>query len=223
MWCKGSKSPSNKAFRKRKLLPYKNHRIKSFHKNHKTAISYNKNRKTGGIFAFKFTNQKTMRRKDKEITDIDEKLNIIAQNTICRLALFGNDYPYIVPLNYGFSYHNGTLTLYFHGATEGKKMELIKKNNRACFEIDCDTQLITGEKTCSYGYEFKSIIGFGKISIAETSDEKITGLNYLMKQQTGNDTKYDFTEHELKKVCVFTMTVEDFSGKQKKSIFTALS
>jgi len=156
-----------------------------------------------------------MRRKDKEITSIDEKLEIIAKCKICRLGLSENNYPYIVPLNYGFSYDNGKLILYFHGAIEGKKIDIIKKNNNACFEIDCDTRLIEGDNPCDYGYEFKSIIGFGRIIFCDTRDEKIGGLNYLMKQQTGNDIKYDFNENELNNVVVFKMLVDEFTGKQK--------
>jgi nitroimidazol reductase NimA-like FMN-containing flavoprotein (pyridoxamine 5'-phosphate oxidase superfamily) len=156
-----------------------------------------------------------MRRKDKEITDIDEKLEVIAKCKVCRLGLSENNYPYIVPLNYGFSCDDGKLTLYFHGALEGKKIDTIKKNDNACFEIDCDTKLVEGENPCDYGYEFKSIIGFGKIVFLDTKDEKINGLNYLMKQQTGRDIQYDFTENELNNVIVFKMTVKEFTGKQK--------
>jgi len=156
-----------------------------------------------------------MRRKDKEITDVNEKLEIIAKCKVCRIGLSENNYPYIVPLNYGYSYDDGKLTLYFHCAKEGKKIDIIKKNNNACFEIDCDTKLIEGEKPCDYGYEFKSIIGFGKIFILDTKDEKINGLNYLMKQQTGKDIKYDFYENELNNVIVLKMPVDEFTGKQK--------
>jgi len=156
-----------------------------------------------------------MRRKDKEIIDINEKLEIIAKCKVCRLGLSENNYPYIVPLNYGFSYDDGKLTLYFHSATEGKKIDIIKKNNNACFEIDCDTKLIEGENPCNYGYDYKSIIGFGKIGILDTKAEKIDGLNYLMKQQTGKETKYEFNEDELNSVLVFKMPVEEFTGKQK--------
>jgi nitroimidazol reductase NimA-like FMN-containing flavoprotein (pyridoxamine 5'-phosphate oxidase superfamily) len=156
-----------------------------------------------------------MRRKDKEIVDIDEKLEIIAKCKVCRLGLSENNYPYIVPLNYGFSYDDGRLTLYFHCALEGKKVDIIRKNNDACFEIDCDTQLIDGEIPCRYGYEFKSVIGFGKVVFLDTVDENIAGLNYLMKQQTGNDVKYEFNEDELSRVLVFKMSVDEFKGKQK--------
>jgi len=156
-----------------------------------------------------------MRRKDKEIINIDEKLEIIAKCKVCRIGLSENNYPYIVPLNYGFSYDDGKLNLYFHCATEGKKIDIIKKNNNACFEIDCDTKLIEGEKPCDYGYEFKSIIGSGKIIFLDTKDEKMNGLNYLMKQQTGKDIKYDFNEKELNNVIVFKMSVNEFTGKRK--------
>ena len=107
------------------------------------------------------------------------------------------------------------ITLYFHSAKEGKKIDMIKNNSNACFGIDCDTKLVEGEKPCDYGYEFKSIIGFGKIVFLDTIDEKITGLNYLMKQQTGKDIKFDFEENKLRNVVVFKMLVDEFSGKEK--------
>jgi uncharacterized protein len=88
--------------------------------------------------------EKKMRRKDREITGIDEKLDIISKSKVCRIGLSENNCPYIVPLNYGFSFDDGKLSLYFHCAAEGKKTDIIKKNNNACFEIDCDTKLIEG-------------------------------------------------------------------------------
>ncbi len=42
-----------------------------------------------------------MRRKDREITDFDEIMNIINKCDTCRLALFDKEFPYIVPLNFG--------------------------------------------------------------------------------------------------------------------------
>jgi nitroimidazol reductase NimA-like FMN-containing flavoprotein (pyridoxamine 5'-phosphate oxidase superfamily) len=156
-----------------------------------------------------------MRRKERKITDIDEKLKIIEKCKVCRLGLSENNYPYIIPLNYGFSYEDEKLTLYFHGAADGKKMDIIKKNNNACFEIDCDTKLIEGELPCNYSYEYKSIIGFGKIIILETKDKKIDALNYLMKHQTGKNIKYDFNENKINSIAAFKMVVEEFTGKQK--------
>jgi nitroimidazol reductase NimA-like FMN-containing flavoprotein (pyridoxamine 5'-phosphate oxidase superfamily) len=162
-----------------------------------------------------------MRRKDKEITSVDKKIEIIEKNKICRVALSRNNFPYIVPLNYGYSFEDNKLTLYFHSAIEGKKMNIIKENNNACFEIDCDCRLIEGETPCSHGYEFKSIIGFGKIIIMETPEEKTNGLNILMRHQTGKETQYNFTGDALGKVIVYKMEVEGFTGKQKSNYSAA--
>ena len=156
-----------------------------------------------------------MRRKEKEIQSVDDKLRIIEKCKFCRLGLCENNQPYNVPLNYGYSYEGNKLTLYFHSAKDGKKIDILKNNNNACFEIDCDTKLVEAEKACDYGYEFKSILGFGKIIFLETDEEKSRGLNHLMKQQTGRDIKYDFGENELKSVLVYKMEVEEFSGKEK--------
>ena len=156
-----------------------------------------------------------MRRNDREITDIKEKLDILQKCKVCRLGLSENDRPYIVPLNYGYNFENNKLTLFFHSALEGKKIDILQKNNLACFEVDSDTQLIEGENPCNYSYAFKSIIGFGKISFLEDPKEKTEALNFIMKHQTDKDTVYNFPPEMLNKVAVYKMTVDEFTGKQK--------
>jgi len=156
-----------------------------------------------------------MRRQDREITDNGEKINIIKKCKVCRVGLSDNNVPYIVPLNYGYTFENETLLLFFHSALEGKKLDILKNNNTACFEVDCDTALVEGEAACNYGYAFKSVIGFGKISILENHDEKIFGLNIIMKHQTDKETVFEFTQEQVQRVCVYTMVVESFTGKQR--------
>ena len=156
-----------------------------------------------------------MRRKDKEIIDDNDKINIIKKCKICRIGLSENNKPYIVPLNYGFIFDNNKLTLFFHSAKEGKKMDIIKNNNNACFEVDCDNQLIEAEKACRYNYAYKSIIGFGKIILLEDINEKIDALNKILKHQTDEETDYDFPDEELKNVTIYKMVVEEFTGKQR--------
>ena len=50
-----------------------------------------------------------MRRKDREITDFDEMMKIIAKCDTCRLALFDDELPYFIPLNFGTDIENGQL------------------------------------------------------------------------------------------------------------------
>lgn len=53
-----------------------------------------------------------MRRRDREVTDIDEILRIVDKAKILHLGLFDTDYPYIVPLHYGYEYRDGNLIFY---------------------------------------------------------------------------------------------------------------
>ena len=94
-----------------------------------------------------------MRRKDREITDFDEMMEIVKKCDTCRLALNDGEYPYIVPLNFGHEVKDGKLTLYFHCANEGKKLDLIRKNNKVTFEMDCDHNFILYEErmSCTMG------------------------------------------------------------------------
>ena len=156
-----------------------------------------------------------MRRKDKEITDLNEKIDILKRCKVCRIGLSENDMPYIVPLNYGYSFENETLTLFFHSAEEGKKTNIMKNNSNACFEIDDGHRLIEAEKICGYGYAYKSIIGFGKIVLIEDIHESTDALNKIIKHQTGKEINHDFTTEELKKIIIYKMVVDEFTGKRK--------
>ena len=87
-----------------------------------------------------------MRRKDREITDFHEIIEIIKKCDVCRIALNDEEFPYIVPLNFGLDVEGEQVYFYFHAAMEGKKLELIEKDNRATFEMDCDHKFIRSEE-----------------------------------------------------------------------------
>ena len=104
-----------------------------------------------------------MRRKDREITDREEILAIIRKCDVCRIALNDGDYPYIVPLNFGLDVQGDQVFFYFHAATEGKKLDLIAKDHRATFEMDCDHNFILYEERMSCTMGYASVIGHGTI------------------------------------------------------------
>jgi len=157
-----------------------------------------------------------MRRKDKEITEINAKIDVIQKCKVCRIGLSENNLPYIVPMNFGYAFENNTLTLFFHSAKEGRKMDIIKNNNNACFEVDCDAQLIEAEGACAHSYAYKSIIGFGKILLLDELNEKIEALNKIMKHQTGKEEVFTFADEKVRSIAVYKMIVEEFTGKQKE-------
>jgi nitroimidazol reductase NimA-like FMN-containing flavoprotein (pyridoxamine 5'-phosphate oxidase superfamily) len=155
-----------------------------------------------------------MRRKDREIESVEEKLAIISKCKVCRLAMTDGNTPYVIPLNFGYEYTDEILTLYFHGAGEGMKIDILKKNPSVCFEMDCEHQLIEADTPSAYSYAYASVIGFGSVMFIEEPREKSAALNVLMKHQMGKGD-FVFTERELARVCVYKVRAESFTGKRR--------
>jgi len=156
-----------------------------------------------------------MRRTDREIKNELEIIEIIEKCDVCRLAFSENNVPYIVPMNYGYEYENGKLTLYFHGAKEGKKHDIMKKNPTACFEMDCSHKLIEADEPGEYTMEYESVIGNGNVHLCIEKSEKINALNHLMKKYA-KDREFTFSDQVLESVTVFKLEVSEFTGKRLK-------
>lgn len=155
-----------------------------------------------------------MRRSDREVTQRNELISIINQCKVCRIAMQDADGLYIVPLNFGYIYETDKLTLYFHCAKEGRKLDAIAQNPSVCIEMDCEHQLVEAETACEHGYAFKSIIGNGIASVIDDIEIKKKALIQIMKHQTGK--QFTFTDEMTDIVTVFQVEVESFTGKCKK-------
>ena len=155
-----------------------------------------------------------MRRKDREITDSLVIEDFIAKEQIIRIAFYDNGDIYIVPVNYGFINDNGKYIFYFHGAKAGRKYELTKSSPKVGFEVDGNYELIEADKACSFSAKFQSVIGTGVLSIVEDKDEKIQGLNTIMKQTTLK-SGWSYNDSMLNGVAVFKLDVEKMSCKAK--------
>lgn len=158
-----------------------------------------------------------MRRKDREITDFDEMINIMKKCDACRIALNDEEtgFPYIVPLNFGMEVKDGQVFLYFHGAMKGKKLDLIQKDNCATFEMDCEHNFILYEERMSCTMGFASVIGHGTIEIVSDED-KYEALKILMRQYHAEDFKFD--TRMMSVTTVLKMTVTDMIGKRRNNI-----
>jgi uncharacterized protein len=156
-----------------------------------------------------------MRRKDREVTSIDEIRQILDKTKVLHLGLYDGEYPYIVPMHYGYVYQDDTLIFYMHGAKEGHKIDLINRNPKVCVELECDTELDPGgEIPCNYGAYFASVIGKGTAEVVTDEQEKICGLQQLMRNQTGREFAVDGTM--AASVTVIKVTVAEFTAKARK-------
>ncbi len=105
-----------------------------------------------------------MRRNEREITDILLMEEIIAKADVCRVAFANEDVPYIVTMNFGYQGGENP-RFWFHGAGQGRKIDMIRKNDYVCFELDTDHEIYTGPRGCDWGMSYKSVVGYGNISI----------------------------------------------------------
>ena len=150
-----------------------------------------------------------MRRVEKEIKENQEIAAIMQEADICRIALVDGDSPYIVPVN--FAAHENHL--YFHSAMEGKKIYVLRENNKVCFEMDVSTKIIKGKEPCFWGMKYLSVIGFGQAFFIEKSNEKKKALDLLMEKYAGRGI-FSYHEEALRKVFVIDIRIEKISGKK---------
>ena len=156
-----------------------------------------------------------MRRKDREIKEISEVLDIVERAKVLRMGLFDGEYPYIVPLHYGYEYKDGVLIFYAHGAKEGHKIDLIYANPNTCIELEANMEIASGEDIpCKYGAYYASVIGRGTVKLVKDVQEKIRGLNLLMKNQIGRE--FSITPQMAQDVQVMKITINNFSAKSRK-------
>lgn len=153
-----------------------------------------------------------MRRSDREITDFAEIVSVIEKCDVCRLALNNGDYPYIIPLNFGMTVENGVITLWFHSAAEGTKLELIQKDNRASFEMDCEHQLVTDTEQGNCTMNYKSVVGKGTVEFVP-EEEKINALKILMTHYRKEE--FPFNTKVVPHTAVYKLTVTEITGKNR--------
>ena len=155
-----------------------------------------------------------MRRADREIREASEILKIVDGCQVCRLGLADEDSVYIVPLSFGYSWRNGKLTLYFHGAREGRKMELIRRNGKASFERDLCGRRVEGENACQYSVCYQSVMGEGRIEIVKEPAQKELCLRHIMAHYTDR-TDLEFSPRTVERTCVLRLETDWLSAKAR--------
>lgn len=144
----------------------------------------------------------------------DEKIirEVLEACKIIHIGIQDGDGVYVVPTNYGYTYADGKLTFFTHGAKSGRKWDLIQKNPHVGFEIDTGFQLVDGgEVPCNFSNAYGSIIGSGRMSVVEDNEEKCRIMTNLMKVQADRD--FSFTPAMVEPLGVAKIEVEEFKCK----------
>jgi uncharacterized protein len=149
-----------------------------------------------------------MRRQDREITDRTEIDAIIRAAKVMHLALADNNIPFLVPV---FFSYDGT-ALFFHSASAGTKIDIMKRNNNVCFEISIDHGIIASDKACDFEAQHRTVIGFGKAVFVTDEAEKLKALKGIVAQFS--DKKFEYPQRNLDCTAVIRIDVESIKGKK---------
>ena len=101
----------------------------------------------------------------------DEMERLLGKCSHGRLGLALQNEPYTVPVSYG--YDQGRV--YFHSAKQGKKVALMKRNSRVCFEVD------------EYQKGWASVICYGTATLRDDIEAKKEFFQVLMGQRPSDE------------------------------------
>ena len=149
-----------------------------------------------------------MRRQDKAIEDKHALEVILKHAMVCRIAMCDGQMPYVVPMCFGYADDR----LYLHCVPEGKKIDILRRNPRVCFEVDIDQELVRGTQPCNWSFKYRSVVGFGSAVFVEDLNEKKRALDVLMEHFGGEASSYP--DDVLGRVTIIRVDIESLTGKQ---------
>ncbi|MDQ1279374.1 MAG: uncharacterized protein QG670_636 [Thermoproteota archaeon] len=156
-----------------------------------------------------------IRRKDKEITDVDEIKNILKKTQYVTLAMCLNNEPYLVTLSHGYDQDRNCL--YFHCAIEGKKIDILKANNLVWGQALLDKGYIQG--ACDHLYTTAQFRG--RVAFIEDLVEKEYALKVMIKSLDKNPQEIiekQLQSSSIEKVRIGRIDIDCISGKKADKV-----
>jgi len=162
---------------------------------------------------------KGIRRKEKAITDIKLMKKILQISEHITIAMCKENEPYLVTLSHG--YDSEQHCLFFHCAKEGKKIEVLEKNNIVWGQALIDKGYIQG--SCDHLY---ATVQFrGKVVFLTDFEEKKHALTNMIKKLDNNPKEImekQLTEKSINRIKVGRIDIEFMSGKEAKDVVISL-
>lgn len=156
-----------------------------------------------------------MRRKERQVLDERAIGQILQDSAYCHLALSAEEKPYTVPLNFGYIWDDGMLTLYFHCAHEGEKLDILRANARAAVSMVAEAEVYSkdAELACKYSSSFRSLAASGRVEVIKDAEEKIRGLELLMAHYAP-EKRFEIGKREAGQTTVLRFVAEGVTAKE---------
>ena len=151
--------------------------------------------------------KKEMRRKEKSMSQ-EECIQVLDTAEYGVLSTISTDNtPYGTPINFVYRDKN----IYFNCATEGHKIENIKYNSNACFNV-VDSVVLMPEK---FNTQYRSVTIFGTIGIVDDDDEKMTAITAIAEKLSPAFPKEAdaYIKSAFDDIHILKLSVEHMTGK----------
>ena len=145
----------------------------------------------------------------KDIIEIDELVDIIKKCKICHVGMVDGDTPYVLGMNFGYA----DQAIWLHCVKEGKKIDILKHNNKVCVEFDTDHKLFARHDhvACSWRLAYRSVIVHGHALFIDDYDEKVKGLNIFMKNYSDQD--FEYSKPAVDNIQIIKIPIESITGR----------
>jgi nitroimidazol reductase NimA-like FMN-containing flavoprotein (pyridoxamine 5'-phosphate oxidase superfamily) len=151
-----------------------------------------------------------MRRADKQITDPDELHRILDEALVLHLGMVDDGRPYVVPLNFAREGNE----LWLHCASEGRKLECLRRQPSVCIEVERLIQITSGPTACGkWTSHFESVIGFGTATVLSDDEHKLHAMQTIMGKYSGKQD-WEFSPETLAKIVIVRVSLESLTGKR---------
>ncbi len=138
-----------------------------------------------------------------------QAVQILREENIGRLAMCAGDYPYVIPLCYVYVRQ----CIYFHCGPAGKKLEMIRENNRVCFQVDRISKILPSDYPCKYSIDSRSVIAFGRVTEVEDDAEKLEALEALTGAFVRESPVNPISPDQAASVIVLKMNIDGMTVK----------
>ncbi len=160
-----------------------------------------------------------MRRKEKEITDRALMIRILDEAKYVTVGMTDVDGPYLVSLTH--VYDEKRNALYFHCAREGRKVDILRRDNRVWGQALIDKGYVDGK--CDHLFlttQFK-----GTVSFVDDLSEKRHALEAMIRKNDPDPEVViaeQLTKGSLARVNMGRIDIQLMTGKRSEKVVISL-
>jgi len=160
-----------------------------------------------------------LRRKEKEIKNRKELVAILEGAAYITIAMCSDNQPYLVTLNHGYDKDGNCI--YFHCAQEGKKIDILRVNDRIWGQALVDKGYVQGK--CDHLYATTHFAG--RVTFVTEYEEKKHALILMIKaleEEPERVIRSQLTKESIFNVGIGRIDIETMSGKKAEKAIVSM-